>query len=147
MTQSRKGSQTLIQPGKEPPTELIQHFLQNQTKELEIKARELELQKQADVHSFQFSKISLDAQVADRKEARTHSLSSQRTVLLFCFAVIAIICLFLCYAIYSGKDQIAMELIKAIIFLIAGGGGGYAVGRHKKSRADAENEEDEYDSQ
>jgi hypothetical protein len=38
---------------------------------------------------------------------------------------------FLVYALHTNKDQIALEIIKAIGFIAAGGMGGFAIGRYR----------------
>ena len=128
-----------------PPTELIQAFLSNQGKELELKSQELVLKQQADHHSFEYAKTALTVEQQDREASRRHSLSTQKLVLSFAFAIFASGACFLGFAIYSGKDAIAMEIIKATIFLVSGGSGGYAIGKSRKKGKDSDNSGDEDD--
>jgi hypothetical protein len=121
-----------IPKDRTPPAELIQVFLTNQGKELELKAQELALNQQSDKHSFEYAKTALDASMKDREASRTHSLRQSKTIFLFVFAIFVSGAVFLGFTMYSGKDAIAMEIIKATIFLISGGSGGYAVGRSRK---------------
>ncbi|MBW2742503.1 MAG: hypothetical protein JRE64_27635 [Deltaproteobacteria bacterium] len=44
--------------------DLVKTFLNNQTKELEIKAKQLALQKQEDDHGFEFGKAALEGGTA-----------------------------------------------------------------------------------
>jgi len=46
--------------------DLVKTFLDNQTKELEIKAKQLALHKQEDNHGFEFGKAALAAKAKDR---------------------------------------------------------------------------------
>lgn len=132
-----------IQKDRTPPAELIQVFLNNQGKELELKAQELALNQQSDKHSFEYAKTALDASMKDREATRKHNASTQKTILLFVFAIFVSGAIFLGFTMYNGKDAIAMEIIKATIFLISGGSGGYAVGRAKKKEKQQESDDDE----
>lgn len=126
-----------------PPVELIQVFLTNQGKELELKAQELALNQQSDKHSFEYAKTALDANMQDREATRKHTLNSQKTILLFVFAIFVSGAIFLAFTMYSGKDAIAMEIIKATIFLISGGSGGYAIGKSRKKNKSNDSDDEE----
>jgi len=109
--------------------DLVKTFLDNQTQELEIKAKQLALQKQEDDHGFEFGKAALAAKSADRNLQREHDLKSQ----IYTYALIGVIVSFIFgiifYAMYSGNKDIAMEIIKAIVYLAGGGLGGYGVAK------------------
>ena len=127
-------------------TEMIQAFLRNQGKELELKAQDLLLKQQSDQHGFEYATAALDVELRDREASRRHSLSTQKLVLGFALAIFVSGAVFLGFTIYSGKDAIAMEIIKATIFLVGGGSGGYAIGKSQKNRkgsANPDNDEDE----
>jgi hypothetical protein len=132
-----------ITKDRPPPVELIQVFLANQGKELELKAQELAFNQQSDKHSFEYAKTALDANMQDREATRKHTLNSQKTILLFVFAIFIFGAVFLGFAMYSGKDAIAMEIIKATIFLISGGSGGYAIGKSRKKIKHADSDEED----
>ena len=97
-----------------PDPELLSHFLSNQTKELEIREQELVLRKQSDNNSFQFAQKSLDIQVTDRDAERSHITKNRTNLMFFGGFVLLVISSFLGFALYNGKDAIAMEIIKAI---------------------------------
>ena len=40
------------------------------------------------------------------------------------------------YSLSLGKDQVVMEVVKAIIFIISGGAGGYAMGQKSGKNCD-----------
>ncbi|MFH0938513.1 MAG: hypothetical protein V1899_04425 [Planctomycetota bacterium] len=113
----------------EIPPVLFKEFLDNQTKELELRNRQLELEKQKDNHTFDWAKNSLDAQVIDREKDRIFRLISRRNSFVFVTIITALFIGLLVFALMMNKDQIALEIIKAVIFIITGGAGGYAVGR------------------
>ncbi|MHB8822597.1 MAG: hypothetical protein ACYDAI_02505 [Trichloromonadaceae bacterium] len=92
----------------------------------------MDLQKQADNNSYQYAQAALGAQAKDRDASCTHQLATRKTTYLFIFALVVIIAGLMAYAIGSGNQAIAMEIIKAIIFLVSGGSGGYALAKSKQ---------------
>lgn len=115
----------------EIPATLFKEFLDNQTKELELKNRQLELEKQKDDHAFEWAKKSIDAQVVDREKQRAFHLRGRRNVFIFATIIVVLFVGLLISALMMNKDQVVMEIIKAVIFITTGGAGGYAVGRNK----------------
>lgn len=107
----------------------IDQLVSNQGKELELRAKELEFQKQQDDHSFEYGKRALEAHLQDRKEQREYNKGSRRNfyvliaVLTFIGAVVVTVALFL------NKDAFATEVIKAAAYLAAGYIGGYGIGK------------------
>lgn len=118
-------------PGHGASPELIERWLENQNKQIEAKARETELQFQQDNHAFEFGKLSLDAQGRDRIHERTNSRKSQRDKMVFVFAIILVIAVLVAVALFLNKDEIALELVKAVIYVTAGAVGGYGYARTK----------------
>jgi hypothetical protein len=53
----------------------------------------------------------------------------QRDRLIFAGVMSILLIAFISYALYLNKDQVALEVLKALIFLFAGGIGGYALGK------------------
>ena len=111
---------------------LFKEFLDNQSKELELKSNELNLKKQEDEHSFQFAQQALSAQIEDRKEQRGFHLKTRKLVYIFATIVSVLFIAFLVFTLAMGKDQITMELIKAVIFIATGSVGGYAIGKLRR---------------
>lgn len=113
--------------------EIVGQLVENQTKELELRAQELAFQKQQDDHSFEFSKKALDAQVTDRnmqRELNKHLQRNQYFMISFlALSVVAVVA----YSLHLNKEAIATEIIKAIVFIFAGGVGGYGLGTQKDS--------------
>jgi hypothetical protein len=122
-----------------PDTELIQLFLHNQSKELDIKAKEIDQQRVSDQHTFEYSKIALEKEAIDRNAHRDFVRKCRKDTFLFISGIGALITLVVGYSLYIGKDQIAMEIIKSLIFLLSGGAGGYALGRKEKAKNSEEN--------
>ena len=125
-----------LQTKKAIPAEAIQIFLQNQAKELEIsekqiviQAEQLTIQKQRDANSYAFSKQALETQADDRKNARDYNKKKRRDKYIFSSIVVFVISGLIVYSIYRDKDQFATEIVKAVIYLTAGGAGGYGVSK------------------
>lgn len=121
---------------------LFKEFLGNQTKELELKNRQLELEKQKDDHSFEWAKKSLDAQVVDRDKQRAFQLHGRRNCFVFATIIAVLFIGLLISALMLNKDQVALEIIKAMIFITTGGAGGYAVGRQMSTSASTSSSKD-----
>lgn len=114
-------------------TALVKEFLDNQTKEMEIRVQELTLQKQQDDYGFEYVKMVLAAKVEDRKSTRNHIIKSKIFTYFFATTIILIIVGVIVYAMHSGNEDIAMEIIKAIIYLAGGGLGGYGVAKIRET--------------
>ncbi len=52
--------------------------------------------------------------------------------------MVLLLAIFLSLALFLNKDQIAIEIIKIIDLLFAGGLGGYAIGRQQPKSKDAD---------
>ncbi len=119
--------------------DLLKTFLNNQTRELEIRAEQLALQKQKGEHGFEFGKVALKAKVEDRKLHRDHTLKVRIYTYLFIGIIVMLVFATIFYAMYSGNKDIAMEIIKAIVYLLGGGLGGYGVAKASKSKFTEDN--------
>ncbi|SJM90667.1 hypothetical protein CRENPOLYSF2_1760002 [Crenothrix polyspora] len=126
--------------------DIVKTLLENQAKELELKAIELSLQKQQDEHGFEFGKAALLAKIEDRKLQRNHQLSVKKSTYILVALLATLIAAIIFYALYSNNNPIAMEIIKAIAYLTGGGLGGYGAakssGRSKDSEPKDEQMED-----
>jgi len=132
---NKKNMSVSAQPAKpiiqQLTPEIVGQLVENQTKELELRAQELALQKQQNDHSFEFSKKALEAQVTDRNLQRETNKHLQRNqYFLISFLALAIVAV-VTYSLHLNKEAIAIEIIKAIVFIFAGGVGGYGLGKNK----------------
>lgn len=96
--------------------DVVKTLLENQAKELELKAIELALQKQQDDHGFEFGKAALSAKIEDRTLQRNHSLAVKKARYVLITILSLIIASIIFYALYSENSPIAMEIIKAIVY-------------------------------
>lgn len=123
--------------------DLVKTFLNNQTKELEIKAKQLALQKQEDDHGFEFGKAALAAKAKDRNLQREHDLKARIYTYGLIGSIVLLISGIIFYAIYSGNKDIAMEIIKAIVYLAGGGLGGYGAAKAGESKSSSDDSQKE----
>jgi len=115
--------------------DLIRSFMDNQSKELELRSEELVLKKQEDSNAYEYAKTSLDRKIEDRKDQRNHQKSLRKMTLVFSGGVVFLLIALLITALIMGKDDFAKEIVKAVIFVSGGafGGYGYAASRKPKS--------------
>lgn len=126
--------------------DVVKTLLENQAKELELKAIELALQKQQDDHGFEFGKAALLAKIEDRKLQRNHQLSVKKSTYILVTILALIVSSIIFYALYSNNSPIAMEIIKAIVYLTGGSLGGYGVAKAgNKSKDSSSNNPDQPD--
>jgi hypothetical protein len=125
--QERGGKETVSQY----PVELLQTFLENQSKELELRAQELELEKQRDVHGFEYSKFSTETQSKDFADARKHQRELWKIFCRFGVYGVTVLSVIVCFALYLGREQFVLELARAAFF---GGFGAVAGSYYQKSK-------------
>lgn len=134
---STKRNTGLQKPGgQQLDSAVLEKFLENQSKELDVRTQEINLQQTTEKQSFEYSKLALDKQAVDRQHHREFVRKCRKDSFFFISGVIAVIGLVIGYSLWLGKDAIAMEIIKAIIFLLSGGAGGYALGKNNTKKND-----------
>lgn len=124
------------QGGNEQRTELVERYLDQQGKEIAIRAQELEIEKQKDNHNFEYGKAALAAQAEDRKherECKVREIRHRHRLLIILSVILAGLIL---GAAWRGETQLAMEIAKSVGLLLAGGLGGYGYAKSKTSDAD-----------
>ena len=116
--------------------DLIRSFMDNQSKELELRSEELVLKKQEDSNAYEYAKTSLDRKIEDRKNHREHQKSLRKMTLLFSGGVVFLLIALLVTALVMGKDDFAKEIVKAVIFVSGGAFGGYGYASSRKPKSD-----------
>jgi len=99
-----------------------------------IRGQEIDLRKQNDRNAHDYAKAALEANVKDREAERNHVAGIAKFRYLFAGIIILFLVVLFCFALFMNKDQVVMEIIKAIMFFGSGGISGYALG--KKSPKD-----------
>ena len=92
-----------------------------------------ELILQQDRNNFELAKMSMQATSESNRLLDSHLRTSRRDHMIFAAAILLLILGFCIVAMFLGKEQIALEVVKAGIFISAGGGAGYAFGTKKNS--------------
>lgn len=105
-------------PSVIPEAELdfMRDFLQLQREQITIQQEEINIQKQQLENdqqqlenAHQFSLQNLNAMVTDRESARGAARTQRRDRLVFAAGVIILLTVFIGYAMYLDKDQIALS--------------------------------------
>jgi hypothetical protein len=106
-------------------------MIENQKRELELRAGELTLRAQEDEHSFKHAEKMLEAQERDRASQRVYRLKSAKHLYWFVGALVLMVITFLAVLALMGKEQMAMEIFKAAAYLVTGVTGGVFYGKAK----------------
>ena len=81
---------------------------------------------------YDFAKFNAEKDPENFKIEQTSQLRWRVSALRYMLATLALILGFCLIAMHWDKDAIALEIVKAGIFMSAGGGLGYAIGRRPK---------------
>ncbi len=107
--------------------DVLRQFVENQAQELYIRQQEQVLRETEINNTHEYSLKLLDAQLIDRdRESESIRRNLRTTGTVLTVIVLAIIA-GMCYALFLNKDQIVIELVKAIVLILAGGMGGYSI--------------------
>lgn len=123
----------------------IADLVQNQKRELEIRAEELRLKAQEDQHAFAHAGKVLEAQERDRKDQRQacHREAVNRYRFIGIITIVSL--LFIVTLVCLGKDQVALDIVKTAVSLITGAIGGFFYGKDSAKappKGSAENDSD-----
>ena len=119
---------------------VLQGLADQQLREHEARLIEASLEEKriANAHAYALEYLKADRE--DRDSQRT--VDKRNTTYGFWCVVIVIFLLFSFFslALWKGKDQIVMEVVKTVLALITGGIGGYGIGRNKVGKSDGKAE-------
>ena len=138
MPEKNDNSQVLV---KNP--ELISRMLDNQSRELELRAQELALRKDIEKHNFDFAKESLKAKQADRAQAREQWKSGLVIKGCLVLAFTTVVLCFCAWALARDKDVLVIEIGKACLYFGAGAFSSYGVGKYKGRKEQQEQGNDQ----
>ena len=131
-------NQPMSSEPKEIPVELIQVFLGNQTKELEIKAQELEIAKQEEVHNFEVTKLSIKFQSENFENSREHHKYLWKLWTILGISTVVSLTILMIAALWLGKEQFILEILRIVFY---GGVGATAGSYYQKSKLLSQKEE------
>ncbi len=77
--------------------------------------------------THEYSLRLLDGELMDRQREREHLKSTNMNAGILIAFLSLLLAAGICYALYLNKDQLVMEFLKAILFLVTGGVGGYSL--------------------
>lgn len=126
------------QQPQSPDPELLERFLSLQEAELATRTAELEIRRLEVQQAHEFSKGGLEAQLTDRQNDRQAKQKSDNFRYCFLGFIALVIILFLVFALYTNKDAIALEIVKAAGFAVAGYFGGKYHQKAKDEKAKSE---------
>lgn len=117
----------------------VNRLIDNQSREQELKAKELQIRHEELKAQSEFAQKMLSAQVTDRQSERAHISSLLNVKLIAAGIVFLLVVGFLCYGLYLGKDALVSDTIKIILSTVVGAFGGYGY-RANKERQKEESE-------
>lgn len=106
--------------------DLLRRLLDNQANEIFTRQTEQELRRQEIETAHEYSLKLLDAQLIDRQRDREHQRSTNSSGCIILGFLSVLFAGGICYALYLNKDPLVMEFLKAAVFLLTGGLGGWA---------------------
>jgi hypothetical protein len=133
MTEGRGGVEPAEQLAHPPQLDLsranVQQFLEQQAVDVSMRRDEMRLRRREMEVGFAYAEKALAAQERDLDNSRREQLRGRRERYLFLTAGLLIVAVFFTVTLMMGKDQFATEALKAILYLVTGGTGGYFAGR------------------
>lgn len=131
-------SNLLNNSSETPQNNVLEKFLENQSKKIRLREQQLELRKQTEQHEYEFAKASLEIQERALVIQSREAIKKTNYRYIFIVTILLFVLIFIISALYLNKDQIVLELIKAALYILGGGTGGYYLGR-KYSKEEKEN--------
>jgi hypothetical protein len=115
-----------------PPPELITQFFNVQAQEIALRTRELDVASQQNEHNKAIAEASITANVQDRENERAHRERKAKLQLFGILGILIIVIFFLCFALFTGKEAVAIKVIEVAGTFLLGFAGGYGYRSAKK---------------
>lgn len=106
--------------------EILRRILDNQANDIIARQTEQEIKRQEIETAHEYSLKLLDAQLIDRQRDREHQKSTNSNGCLILAFLSLLFAGGICYALYLNKDNLVLEFLKAAVYLLAGGLGGWS---------------------
>jgi hypothetical protein len=123
-------------PPRQISEETARQILAVTTKDLELKAQELELRREELKANATYAEAALSAQSKDRSEGRTHKRETANDKFKFVMKTTILLLLFAGFALYLNKEQVVLEALKIIGPFVAGAASGYYFGKRPLKQPD-----------
>lgn len=140
MGNEEKGNDLSHSPQKQLSPELAIRFLERAEKdaelklrEMEVKERELETQRDENQNNAGTARHLADVQLKDNQDHRAKLIEYQKCRMGVVVVVAFLGVGFLTYALYAGKEEIALEIVKVVLYAGIGGIGGYGLAYKRSS--------------
>ena len=128
------GAPSPLSPESRPlDSSLMKQLADNQAKELEIRLIDAQIAKDNSERQFIYATKQLEAQERDRKDERIYKQSLEKKSLCLFVILIIAIAIFLIIALVKDKDQMLIEIVRAVVYCGISGTGGYAIGRYRSN--------------
>ena len=124
----------LLQITQDP--DLLRRILENQANDIITRQTEQEIRRREIETGHEYSLKLLDAQVANKQRDLEYQKSTNTNGSIMLGFLGVLVTAAFCYALFLNKDQIIMEFLKAVLFLVTGGVGGYSL-RTVRSKTDS----------
>jgi len=102
--------------------------------EFDLKQREIEMQQQRAAHEHEYSKLTLDAHLAERNAERAAERNARLGTMLFSLLGAVFLAVFLIICMRMGRDQIAIDAIKYLGLVLLSSYSGYQYAARKFSK-------------
>jgi hypothetical protein len=129
-----------------PSPASLEKFLENQSRELAIKEKEIDLEREkniaaqrTDERQFEFAREQLASIERDRQNDRFYRQTVEKKSLALIVVLIIAVTIFLTTAVIKNKDQMIIELVKVVAYGAPSAASGYAIGRYKKKADETNN--------
>lgn len=123
------------QASDNPPLEMVNQFLHNQSIELENATQEIELRKLNEQNAFNYSCKALEAQQKDRTEQRAQTTLFMKYGFWMTVIILIISSLFVLVCIYTDNIAIVVSVMKVIAYILPSAIGGYFIGLNKGKKS------------
>lgn len=138
---ANKNSQPAPGRGHQPlqlSPDVMQRLLDQQGRELEIRAEQLAIDAQREANQATIAKISIDANLKDRQDHRSYLERRTKNLFIGSTVLFSILCAFCGYVIYIGRGEIVYKIAEIISIFFAGFAGGYGLKAAKASRSESQ---------
>jgi Flp pilus assembly protein TadB len=120
---------------------MVQRLLEQQAQEIAVRSHEAKLRQLEVKAGYRFSRASLDAQERDQKDQRTEDRKKRRDQLFFVAFAILLLTALIIYLLQSGKDELAREILKALVYISMAATSGFFAGRSTERKKHEASEE------
>jgi hypothetical protein len=107
--------------------DLLRRILDNQANDIITRQTDQEIKRREIETGHEYSLKLLDVQLMDKQRDREYLKSTNINSSIVVGFLGVLLAAAFCYALYLNKDQVVMEFLKAVVFLVTGGVGGYSL--------------------